>query len=143
MSEIVIDASAALAFVLPSQSTAASRSFLASHNSDSFIAPHIFTWEVANVLAHLGRRDRLLTVAFRRAMEDIKALEIDIQPPTNADEVVLIAEQAMDLGLRAFDAAYLLLAIERPAALAARDGRLLSVAKRFVPCIDLQGDNLT
>lgn len=141
MSEIVIDASAALALVLTSQSTGASRSFLAPRDSESFIAPYIFTWEVANVLARLARRGPLRQEALKETRADLRQLEIAFQAPPDDAETWLIAEKASAFGLRVFGAAYLLLAMERRCALASRDDRLLVVARRFVPCLDLQGDS--
>ena len=54
----------------------------------------------------------------------------------------MIAREAFQLGLSVFDTAYLRLAIELDCALASRDDRLLIVARRFVPCLDLQGDRI-
>ena len=142
MIEIVIDASAALAAVLRSQATGASRQFIVNHSDDRYIAPHIFYWELSNALVRLHRRGLLSLGAYSQAINDLRALEVEVQAPMPDAPVLELGQRALELGIRPFDAAYLLLAIERDCALASRDDQLIVVARRFVPCFDLQGDHL-
>jgi predicted nucleic acid-binding protein len=137
MSTVVLDASAALAFLLATQSTQAAETFLLGSATRGFLAPAIFTWEVTNVLQH--HRTRGLRVAeFEQALIELANLEIVIEPPMLDVEVQALAREAFALELSVFDTAYLKLAIDRDAALASRDTRLLTVARRHVPCIDLR-----
>jgi predicted nucleic acid-binding protein len=140
LSHVVLDASAALSFVLKSQSTPKAQALNRSREADQFISPDIFIWEVGNVLVKLRRRGVLSTRAFVRAYDDLAALEIDLRPALTPEEVVELGDLAFARGIRLFDAAYLALAIERNCALASRDIKLLEVAAREVPCIDLNGD---
>ena len=141
MKGVVVDASAAAAFILPSQATRAAQSFFDSRQPGEFFAPSIFTWEIANVLVRLGLRG-VQRAAVEQALDVLSTLEIAVQTPPPDHQVLMIAREAFQLGLSVFDTAYLRLAIELDCALASRDDRLLSVARRFVPCLDLQGDRI-
>lgn len=138
MSHVVVDASAAIAFLLPSQTTRATQEFFEDSHRGQLIAPSIFTWEVTNVLVRLGLRG-VRSAALEQALTAISALEIAVQTAPLDAHVLAIAREALQLGLSVFDTSYLLLAIEWDCPLASRDDRLLFVARRFVPCVDLQG----
>ena len=142
MTVVVVDASAAAAFILPSQATGAARSFFDGRKPGEFLAPSIFTWEITNVMVRLGLRG-VRGAAVEQAFDTIATLEIAVQSPPSDPQVFEIARHALQVGLSVFDTAYLRLAIERDCALASRDDRLLAVARRFVPCFDLQGERLT
>ena len=137
VTDVVIDASAALSLVLSSQSTSASERFLKTHGDDRLVAPAIFTWEVTNVLVRMHRRG-LSQSEFNSALQEIDQLEIAFAPASNPDEIAELARLAVKMGLRLFDAAYLDLAMARGCALASRDAQLLHVASQHVPCLDLQ-----
>lgn len=137
MSTIVLDASAALAFLLATQSTTAAETFLNGLDGGGFLAPAIFTWEVTNVLQRHKTRG-LRIVEFEQALIELANLEIVIEPPILDAEVLALAREAFELELSVFDTAYLKLAIDRDSALASRDARLLTVARRYVRCIDLR-----
>ena len=137
MTQIVLDASAALAFLLAAQSTPAARTFLAESAEDVFLAPAIFTWEVTNVLQRHAIRG-LSVGAFEQALIELAELQVAVDPPMLDAEVQILARDAFSLELSVVDAAYLKLAIDHGAALASRDARLLSVALRHVKCIDLR-----
>lgn len=51
----MLDASAVAAWVFPSQTTAASQSFLANIDDYALAAPYVFRWEVGNLLLVKGR----------------------------------------------------------------------------------------
>lgn len=141
MSEFVIDASAALSWVLGSQSTAASVAFIEARDGESFVAPHIFSWEVGNILVGLYRRRRLSSNAYAKALSSLDALEIALQPALAEAAIRDFGALATGLGLSLFDTAYLGLAIERDCGLVSRDDRLLAVARaRDVACVDLRGN---
>lgn len=142
MSEIVVDASAALGWVLTTQQTGAARAFIVQRRADRFIAPHVFPWEIANVLNRFQRRGLLTGDGYDQAIDDLKALEIEVIAPQSVDEVFGLGRRAGPLGLRPFDMAYLALAVARGCNLASRDAGLLGVASRYVDCFDLRGDQL-
>ena len=137
MTALVLDASAALAWLLPSQATMAADRLLARADEYDFIAPDVFRWEVANVLMVKARGHSL---AADEAFGQLDALEIVFDQPLAEGEVRQLVDVAIANGLSLFDAAYLALAIERDAALASRDGPLLAAGiAAGVDVFDLRG----
>lgn len=123
---LVVDASAALGWLVKSQATIGTRRLAASR--ERFEAPEIFAFEVRSALIKLERRgkcdpqdtDRRLPAVARRVrlipLEDASARHVEI----------LALARALSLGY--FDAVYLDLAIRRDAPLATRDAALLRAA---------------
>ena len=140
MSEVVIDASAALAVIVTSQATASARAFFVEHQADAYIAPHIFSWEMVNALNRLVRRGAMTPAANIEARAGLMLLDIGIVDAVAPERISAIGERALALAIRPFDMAYLDLAVERQCALASRDGPLLAVACKYVPCFDLRGE---
>ena len=134
MSAVVLDASAAVSFLIPSQSTAASEAFVTNSDLATLIAPAIFTWEVTNILQRFSARG-LRVGAFERALSELAGLEVIIAPPIPDDDVLTLSRYAVATGLRVFDAAYLSMAIDQDAQLASRDGRLVAVAQIDLPAL--------
>ena len=136
MSMTVLDASAALALLLPSQATAASEAFLEDAGRRQFFAPPIFPWEVAHVLL------RRFTNEPQRAQHGFNHL---MALPVNAVAAADPTQPASLMGLAAlhrltlFDAAYLDLALALDAPLATRDAALISAASQAgAAAIDLR-----
>jgi predicted nucleic acid-binding protein len=139
VTDFIIDASAALAWLVPTQATAASTAFLQERDADRFVVPHIFNWEVGNALLALHRRRLLPLRELERAFADLSELEVVSAPAMPTAEIEQLGLIGRELGLSLFDSAYLTLAMERSAALVSRDGGLLAVAGRQrVDCIDLR-----
>lgn len=139
MSEFVIDASAALAWLVRTQSTPASGRFLEVRDNNPFVAPYIFSWEVSNALLSLFRRGALSSTAHEQVLMELDGLEIRRQPAVSEVEIEAIATFARNVGLTLFDAAYLTLAEERAAPIVSRDERLLAAAAAHgVPYVDLR-----
>lgn len=138
---VVVDASAALAWLLESQSTAASEKFLARSTEFWLIAPDIFLWEVHNAMLTVERRGRLPSGAHLRASSLIEQYAIKTATPFTAEEVSVQAEIARSLGLSLFDSTYLTLAQDLSCDLASRDGNLIKVAtENGVFCYDLRDE---
>lgn len=125
MTAVVLDASAALAWLLPSQATTAANRLLVQADDYDFIAPDVFLWEVANVVMIKACGHSLVV---RKAFEQLDEFEIAFDRPLADGEVRRLVDVATTAGLSLFDAAYLALAIERDAGLASRDGLLLKAA---------------
>lgn len=137
MTAVVLDASAALAWLLPSQATATAHRLLEQADEYDFIAPDVFRWEVANILVAKARGHSLV---IGEAFGQLDGFEIALDHPLNDGEVRQLADVAITAGLSLFDAAYLALAIERSAVLASRDRLLLSAATVVgVDVFDLRG----
>jgi len=142
LNDIVIDASAALAMVLPTQMTAAARAFIEQSRWERLLAPEVFPWEIVNVLNRLQRRGVLTHRGYNEAIGELVALDIEAVAAGDVEDVYALGRRAADLSIRPFDMAYLALAAGRNAGLASRDDKLLSVARAYVTCFDLQGDTL-
>ena len=137
MKTVVLDASAALAWILPTQATPAAAALLDQSGALIFEAPDIFAWEVRNVLLTMDRRGVLADGEYDEALAIYDDLVVRLSPPVfEMDKLAVLARQAR---LSLFDAAYLALALDRDWALASRDETLLTVAKAAgVECYDLR-----
>ena len=137
MKTVVLDASAALAWILPTQATPAAAALLDQSGALIFEAPDIFAWEVRNVLLTMDRRGVLADGEYDEALAIYDDLAVRLSPPVfEIDRLAVLARQAR---LSLFDTSYLALALERDWALASRDEALLTVAKAAsVECYDLR-----
>jgi predicted nucleic acid-binding protein len=133
---VVLDASAALAWILPRQATSAA-ALLKDSNSLIFEAPDIFEWEVRNVLLTLDRRGVFLEGDYDAAVAIYDSLEVNLRPPVlDIDQIAALARRTR---LSLFDASYLALALDQSWPLASRDEALLTVASEAgVECFDLR-----
>jgi predicted nucleic acid-binding protein len=127
---IVLDASALVARVVPSQATAAADAFFAASPLPELIAPAIFSCEVRSALLRAERAgfaDRE-GVNARITMIDVlvKVSAFPAGPAAFAGLVALARAERLSL----FDASYLDLALRERASIASRDGPLLGAAAR-------------
>lgn len=132
---VVIDASVALAWLIPSQATSATDLFLAEVVTPR-IAPAVFPWEVANVLLRRVRQGAISQGRWPIILAEWESLGISLADPVDVDPLLpfALAEQ-----ISLFDASYLALAVELDAELASRDAGLLAAARRCgVPVHDLR-----
>ena len=106
----VLDASLAIAWVVPSQSTAYTRRIRLQARREPYHVPEIFTSEVTNVLVVLERRGILNERGADAAAEVLCRLNPLIHP-LNLD-VLELRKLAKRFGLTAYDACYLALALE-------------------------------
>jgi len=131
----VLDASVAIAWVLPSQSTPATQKLLAQSDDYELAAPHIFVWEVGNLFVRFSRRGLI----YQDALDDLDALGIRYFAPASIDDTLESGNGALAAGLSLFDYAYLSLAVTLDAPLASRDAGLLAACEALgAPFIDLR-----
>lgn len=123
----VLDASAALAFLAPSQSTFAAQTFAASMD-EPLIVPDLFFLEVRNALLRLERRGLVESKAWELALEQLETTLIGL-PPLDANGRHSVVSLARANAISFFDASYLQAAIEENAALVSRDGPLIGAAQ--------------
>jgi predicted nucleic acid-binding protein len=136
MTVVVLDASAALAWLLPSQATASASRLLEQADDYDFIAPDVFTWEVGNVLLMKARGH---SIVVGDAFGQLDGIEIAFDHPLTAAEIRQLSDVATIAGISLFDAAYLALAVEQNAGLASRDSLLLNAAAAAgLPVFDLR-----
>ena len=135
---LVLDASLAFAWVLPSQASSSADTLLNRIEAgDEAVVPPLWFLEVANGLLVAERRKTLAAQERRLALDRLSALGL-IVDETNAREAFgrtsALAEQ---YGLSVYDAAYLELAIRRNLPLGTRDRALRSAAERSgIPRLD-------
>ena len=136
---MLIDASAATAWLLPSQGTPASEALLDEASLHTFTAPHIFPGEIRNALLMLEWRRRLTSDQTRRAVAALSNYGISIEPPPPPNRYDDILDLARRERLTVYDATYLWDALRGGFTLASRDADLLAAASRnAVPVQDLR-----
>lgn len=141
MTSVVVDASAALAWMLTSQASAAADAFLLDVEAMNLVAPAIFEWEVRNVLLSLERRGLLSGRDYETALAILKDLDVESQAPLETAELAAFAAFARETRLSLFDASYLALSLELECRLATRDAGLLAAAREAgVTVIDLRNE---
>lgn len=122
--KIVIDASIAAGWLLPDET--ASLELLAELDTCQALVPSIFRVEVCNLLNMAVKRQRISLVMAIEQMELLAKLKIQTVFEFSAETVLNIAARNQ---LSAYDATYLVLALEEHAVLATRDNKLLVAAK--------------
>lgn len=95
------------------------------------VVPGLWPLEVTNVLLAAERRRRLTATDSARFLELLARLPIVVDEHTAARAFQQTFYLGRELGLSAYDAAYLELASRLELPLATRDGRLLEAARRF------------
>ncbi len=125
---LVIDASAALAWLAPSQATPAALA-LRSALPENLAAPSVFPAEVRNALIKLERRGLVDPDVARRGLVLLDAVIVTSSPP-EMRELASIYALAQAEQISFFDACYLALAISARAPLATRDAGLIGACIR-------------
>lgn len=129
MKPIVVDASIALAWCFPDETSAYAETVLVGLGGETMLVPAIWELEVANAILVGLRRKRLEMSGVEQFLSLIKQLA----PMQDARPVVEHMRDVLPLaaahGLTAYDAAYLELAVRRHARLATLDGKLSAAAR--------------
>lgn len=124
----LLDASVAVAWVVPSQATGYAKRLRLRAKREPFHVPAIFAAEVANVIVTLQRR-RVLSEQAAAAASDVLNRLDPVVHQTKAG-IADLRQLALRYGLSAYDAAYLALAIELRLPLACGDRPLKGVLPR-------------
>ena len=130
MKPIVIDPSAAAAWLLPDERQPAANDLYvqARTTPDLFHAPQLWQWEMGNVLVMGHRRERLSVDDVERGLALLAALPVVLDPAPNAHRQAQVARLALTHDLTYYDAAYLELVLRLNGQLASRDKQLLAAA---------------
>ena len=132
MSRLVIDASMALSWLLPDESSDASLTVRAElTKAGSVWVPAHWQLEVANALCMAERRKRLDAAGVAQAVSLFTQLPVTLDPETSERASAEILALARQHTLSVYDATYLELALRRGAFLATLDGPLRIVAKKL------------
>jgi predicted nucleic acid-binding protein len=124
--KLIVDASAAASWLLASQATPSATELLDRLGAFETSAPHIFQWEIGNLLVRQTRREPGFSLNEAFALLD--SFRIMLAPPNGRDTVRALAGIAAPRGLSLFDAGYLWLAMQTDGAVASRDADLLAAA---------------
>lgn len=127
---LVVDASVALAWALPDESSAYADAVLAAVERDGLRVPELWTREVANGLAIAYRRKRITSDDERVFLAALSRLIISVErAPSAAAAIRDGTAAAMRYGLTAYDAAYVDLAAREGVTLATLDNAMRKAAE--------------
>ena len=129
MTSVVIDASVALAWCFPDESSDYADAVLVELEGKTILVPAVWSLEVGNAMVIGERRKRISTEDIERFVQLVRSLPIqqDVTPTTELFDGVLSV--AREHNLTAYDAAYLELAIRRKVPLATLDKKLREASK--------------
>lgn len=128
---IVVDASIALAWVLPDEGSPATEALLARVLAERAIAPTLWWLEIANVFRTATKRARCTHDFAARALDRLHRLKILEDDETVAHAWGRTASIAREHDLSVYDATYLEVALRRSLPLATADRRLAAAAKHI------------
>jgi len=132
MSEIVLDASLTLSWLLPDEAGPSTRTVQSDIRKAErvWVAGH-WCLEVANALCMAERRKRLDATGVAQAVALFAKLPVTVDPETHerasADTLVLARQH----GLTTYDTAYLEVSLRRGASLASLDSELRKTARKL------------
>jgi predicted nucleic acid-binding protein len=127
----VADASVAIAWVHPAQSTRETNAMLDRLAAgDTLVVPALWPLEVANALTILSRRRKLTPDDARTAIEIIRELPTVIDHEAAAIAFTRLADLAREHDLTVYDATYIELAARRQLPLASNDAKMKRAAIR-------------
>lgn len=133
---IVLDASVALAWLLPDERSEAAERLVARAVREHLHAPSLLLVEVANALLQAERRQRLRRAARLELFDAFTSLPMVLEPIA-AEATLRALELAESDSLTVYDACYLELALVRECALATFDEALGRAAHaRGVPILN-------
>lgn len=124
----VLDSSAALAWVLPGEVTAATEALLTAVGDQGAIVPGLWPLETANVLLLSERRGRITLAERTQALAILAELPIQVDERTAALAFGATSALAAGRGLTIYDACYLELALRLRMPLASLDKGLCQAA---------------
>ena len=130
MTEVVVDASVALAWCFPDESSDYADAVLVALEGRTILVPAIWGLEITNAVLAGERSKRLRQPEIRRfttLLESLSPVQ-DVLPV--GDHVSNVLPLAREYGLSAYDAAYLELSIRHGAPLATLDGKLQKAAQK-------------
>jgi predicted nucleic acid-binding protein len=131
MQAFVVDASVAIAWCTPTQSSPATDRLLDDMIAGSTASvPPLWLYEVANALLTLWRRKRLNANDYSEAKMLLDRLRISIDQDGARLATSRVSDLAKERGLTVYDAAYLELALRKQLPLASGDRSLQQAAKQ-------------
>jgi predicted nucleic acid-binding protein len=139
MKPIVIDASAAGAWVLPDEPSSAAEALYvqAALPNDVFHVPLLWSWEMGNMLVMGAARERIAAEAVEQGLALLAAVQLTVDAPPASQRQAQIARLALAHQLTFYDATYLELVLRLNGQLASLDEKLVAAAKSCgIVCLD-------
>jgi predicted nucleic acid-binding protein len=127
--ELVLDCSAALAWIYQDENSATADKVLQCVTTDGAWAPSIWRLEVANGLRTGMRRGRISAEHRDQALTELGLFDITIDPDTEKYAWTTTLRLSDRLGLSPYDASYLELAQRRSLPLGSLDNALCTAAR--------------
>jgi predicted nucleic acid-binding protein len=131
LTELVIDASVALAWCFKDELTEAAVRLLDRLRGGTAAVPILWPLEVSNVLALAERRRRITSAESAQLIALLGTLEIVIDAEAESLAFTRILDLAREQRLTAYDASYLELAMRLGVPLASKDRDLCDAAERL------------
>ena len=131
MTDLVLDASVALAWCFKNEATAAADTVLERLATETASVPAIWHLEIANVLVMSERRRRITPANSTEFIALLETLVIVVDEETPSRAFGRVLDLAREERLTAYDAAYLELAMRLGLPLASKDGDLCDAAERL------------
>jgi predicted nucleic acid-binding protein len=128
VTEVVIDASTALAWCFPDEASEYAEGVLVALEGRRILVPAVWGLELANAIAVGERRGRLAANEVEVFLELLENLDIDQDVAAVIETIRSARMHARKYELSAYDAAYLELAIRRGTSLATLDGKMRKAA---------------
>ncbi|MEJ8848051.1 type II toxin-antitoxin system VapC family toxin [Variovorax rhizosphaerae] len=131
MKPVIVDASAAAAWLIPDERTDAADQLYKQVRVQPgrFHAPSLWHWETGNLLLMSLRRGRLDPEQVEQGMKLLGACQIEFDPPPDARRRSAILRMAGAHQLTFYDAAYLELCVRLNGQIASTDKALLRAAQ--------------
>ena len=131
MKPVVVDASAAAAWLVPDeQHDLADLHYMRARSQQGvYHAPALWLWELGNGLTIAYRRNRLPRAHFERGLELAAQAQVEIDPPPNLHRRSQVLRLAEAHQLTYYDASYLELVVRLNGTLVSRDPALVRAAQ--------------
>ena len=123
----VLDSSAALAWVLPDERSAAIDPIADRLQNDTAVVPAVWPFEILNALLMATRRARISSEDLQGLLANLAVLPIEIEQIEMATMLDAVSRIAALHGITSYDAAYVELAQRRNVAIATLDNKLRGV----------------
>jgi predicted nucleic acid-binding protein len=130
LTDIVIDASVALAWCFPDEASDYADDILVALEGHSMLVPALWAIEITNALLVAERRKRIKQSAIRRFVELLNGLTVVTVSQSVTESVSNILPLAREYDLSAYDAAYLDVALRHGAPLATLDSNLQKAGRK-------------
>ncbi len=130
MTEIVIDASVALAWCFPDEASNYADAVLVALEGRRMLVPAVWPLEITNAVIVAERRKRISPPEVRRFVELPEGLTIHEDSLPVVGSISNILPLAREYGLSAYDTAYLDVAIRHRAPLATLDAGLAKASRK-------------